>query len=183
LERSIDNERDHVCAAFEASVAQALTSEELDLFDAPGAGRKPLVEAHLAILRAFAEAVGAVFNRRNTEQYPDIVIDGRLEGAFQPAGSPDTGRLRFCIGRTEQVNDGDGRFVALIRDLWFPQEIQAHGYGACLIRNLVRLWRTMGVDEVRAFSDTPAGIAAFNRWGFQPRETDVNGFTPFVYSV
>jgi hypothetical protein len=97
LEQSPDNERDRVCAALKASVAQALTSAELDLFDAPGAERKPLVDAHLAILRTFAEAVGAAFTRRNTQQYPDIVIDGRLEGAFQPTGSPDTGRLRFAL--------------------------------------------------------------------------------------
>jgi hypothetical protein len=183
LEQSPVNERDRVYAALRASVAQALSSAELDLFDAPRARRKSLVEAHLAILRAFAKAVGAAFNWPSTEEYPDIVVDGRLEGAFQPDGNPDTGRLRFCIGRSEQVSEGDDRFVAVIRDLWFPAEIQAHGYGACLIQGLICLWRTMGVEEVRASSNTPAGIVAFNRWGFEPQEQDVNGFTPFVYSL
>jgi hypothetical protein len=150
-------------------------------FDELGQAKSSVVDAHVAVLTAFAETVSASFESVQTETEPDVMVCGWLEGPFA-LGGRDDGKLRFYVGRGVMATgaEDDRGLVANIRDLWLPRELQCQGYGRSLVEALMRLWRAIGIEEVRAHAVTDAGRAAFLRWGFTRGEEDYNGHTPFT---
>jgi hypothetical protein len=165
-------------------VDAAIGASWVRAFDELGEAKSCVVDAHVAVLTAFAETISAAFESVQTETEPDVMVSGRLEGTFAPGGRDD-GKLRFYLGRDVMATgaEDDRRLVANIRDLWLPRELQCQGYGRYLVATLMRLWRAIRIEEVRAHAVTDAGRAAFLRWGFTRGEEDYNGHTPFTFRL